>query len=797
MRPRIIGKHDEKDRPFLSLSQGLTVGSVGRAIADRLLHIDLPEGLHDRIEAELRRLEAGHARGQAHEAPITRLPHYCPGCPHNTSTKVPEGSKAMAGIGCHYMVQWMDRNTETFTHMGAEGVPWTSIGRFTDEKHRFVNLGDGTFFHSGHLAIRQSVAARANITYKILYNDAVAMTGGQKVDGPLSPEQVTHQVAHENVARIVLLSDHPESYDRVDLAPGTEIRHRDDIDAVMKELREIEGVTVMVYVQTCAAELRRRRKRGRADDPDMRVHIDPAVCEGCGDCSVQSNCIAVEPLETELGRKRQINQSACNKDFSCLKGFCPSFVTVRGAGLHKRPAAEGPDVSMLSEPQLPEISRPWNIAVTGVGGTGVLTIGALLGVAAHMEGLSPMILDMAGLAQKGGAVLSHIRISTHERPATAPRIATGTADLLLAADSVVAASKDGVTLCDTSRTHAVMSTKLSPTSDFVRQRDFDFRSAGVMRAVENTVRSSEHFHDFAHVARELCGDEIAVNIMMLGYAWQQGFIPVGREAITQAVRLNGVAVQSNLDAFNWGRVMAAEPKRVIAEMGETDEPPHLPQAQMTLDQLVAHRTGHLTAYQDARLARRYTDRVARVRAAVKGHAQADKITRAVAQNYAKLLSCKDEYEVARLFTRPEFSENLKNQFDGDYRIAFNLAPPGLPGTDAEGRPKKREFGPWILKAFGLLARGKRLRGTAFDVFGRTEERKRERALIGAYEADMDLAQERLGQGHDAEILKLLELPDQIRGFGPVKLAAMEQAAPIRDALRAVIKNDTPHQVAAE
>ena len=797
VRPRIIGKHDEKDRPFLSLSQGLTVGSVGRAIADRLLHIDLPEGLHDRIEAELRRLEAGHARGQAHEAPITRLPHYCPGCPHNTSTKVPEGSKAMAGIGCHYMVQWMDRNTETFTHMGAEGVPWTSIGRFTEEKHRFVNLGDGTFFHSGHLAIRQSVAAKANITYKIPYNDAVAMTGGQKVDGPLSPEQVTHQVHHENVAKIVLLSDHPENYDRVDLAPGTEIRHRDDVDAVMKELREIEGVTVMVYVQTCAAELRRRRKRGKAEDPDMRVHIDPAVCEGCGDCSVQSNCIAVEPLETELGRKRQINQSACNKDFSCLKGFCPSFVTVRGAKLHKRPAAQGPDVSGLPEPTLPEITRPWNIAVTGVGGTGVLTIGALLGVAAHMEGLSPMILDMAGLAQKGGAVLSHIRISTHERPATAPRIATGTADLLLAADSVVAASKDGVTLCDTNRTHAVMSTKLSPTSDFVRQRDFDFRSAGVMRAVEKSVRSGEHFHDFAHVARELCGDEIAVNIMMLGYAWQQGFIPVGREAIAEAVRLNGVAVQSNLDAFDWGRVMAAEPARVIAEMGEADAPPHLPQASMSLDQLVAHRTGHLTDYQDAKLARRYTDRLARMRAVVNGSAQGDRIIRAVAQNYAKLLSYKDEYEVARLFTRPEFADNLKKQFDGDYRIAFNLAPPGLPGTDGEGRPKKREFGPWMLKAFKLLAQGKRLRGTAFDVFGRTEERRAERALIDAFEADMDLALERLGRGHDAEILKLLELPDQIRGFGPVKLAAMEQAAPIRDALRAAIENDTPHQVAAE
>ncbi len=798
VRPRIVGKHDEKDRSFLSLSQGLTVGAVGRAIADRLLHIDLPEGLHDRIEAELHRLEAGHARGTAHEAPVTRMPHYCPGCPHNTSTKVPEGSKAMAGIGCHFMVQWMDRNTETFTHMGAEGVPWTSISRFTDEKHRFVNLGDGTFFHSGHLAIRQSVAANASITYKILYNDAVAMTGGQKVDGPLSPEQVTHQVRHENVAKIVLLSDHPEQYHEKDLAPGTEIRHRDEIDAVMKELREVEGVTVMVYVQTCAAELRRRRKRGKAEDPDMRVHIDPAVCEGCGDCSVQSNCIAVEPLETELGRKRRINQSACNKDFSCLKGFCPSFVTVRGGKLHKRPAAAGPDVSTLPEPTMPEITRPWNIAVTGVGGTGVLTIGALLGMASHIEGLSPMILDMAGLAQKGGAVLSHIRISTMQRPATAPRIATGTADVLLAADSIVAASKDGVTLCDPSRTHAVMNSKLSPTSDFVRQRDFDFKIAAVERTVEKTVLGDKHFHDFAHVARELCGDEIAVNIMMLGYAWQHGLIPIGREAIAEAVRLNGVAVQSNLDAFDWGRVMAADPARVKAEMGDTDQPPHLPQAVMTIDQLVAHRTGHLTAYQDAKLARRYTDRVAQVRKAVESQGKSgEKMLRAVAQNYAKLLSYKDEYEVARLFTRPEFTENLKAEFDGDYKIAFNLAPPGLPGTDAEGRPKKREFGPWILKAFKVLAGCRRFRGTALDVFGRTEERRAERALITSYEDDMDLALARLGQGHDADIVKLLELPDQIRGFGPVKLAAMEQAATRREALRVAIKDDAPQAVAAE
>ncbi len=798
VRPRIIGKHDEKDRPFLSLSQGLTVGAVGRAIADRLLHVDLPEGLHDRIEAELHRLEAGHARGVAHEAPVIRMPHYCPGCPHNTSTKVPEGSKAMAGIGCHYMVQWMDRNTETFTHMGAEGVPWTAIGLFTDEKHRFVNLGDGTFFHSGHLAIRQSVAAKANITYKILYNDAVAMTGGQKVDGPLSPEQVTHQVHHENVAKIVLLSDHPENYSKSDLAAGTEIRHRDEIDTVMKELREVAGVTVMVYVQTCAAELRRRRKRGKAEDPDMRVHIDPAVCEGCGDCSVQSNCIAVEPLETEMGRKRQINQSACNKDFSCLKGFCPSFVTVRGGKLHKRKAQSGPDVSGLPEPTLPTIERPWNIAVTGVGGTGVLTIGAMLGMASHIEGLSPMVLDMAGLAQKGGAVLSHIRISTTERPATAPRIATGTADVLLAADGIVAASKDGVTLCDPGRTHAVLNSKVSPTSDFVRQRDFDFKAAAVERAVEIAVRNRDHFHDFAAVARDLAGDEIAVNIMMLGYAWQQGMIPLHRESIAKAIELNGVAVKGNLAAFDWGRLMAGDPARLRQALTE-DKVPHLPQLAMTLDQLVAHRVGHLTGYQDAKLARRYTDRVSQVRAATAktGGKTADRIARAVAQNFAKLLSYKDEYEVARLYTRPEFLDSLKAQFDGDYRIAFNLAPPGLPGTDAEGRPKKREFGPWMLRGFAVLAKCRWLRGTAFDPFGRSAERRAERALIDSYEADIDLALARLGQGRDAELAELLELPDQIRGFGPVKAKAMEIAATRRVALRASLQNDAPHAVAAE
>ncbi|MCC6517297.1 MAG: indolepyruvate ferredoxin oxidoreductase family protein, partial [Tabrizicola sp.] len=421
VRPRIVGKFDHEDRPFLGLSAGLTVATVAGAIAERLLHLDLPEGLADRLRARAAALHAAEDRARTHVPPVLRLPHYCPGCPHNTSTRVPEGSTAMAGIGCHFMAQWMDRRTETFTHMGAEGVPWTAIRHFTDEKHRFVNLGDGTFFHSGHLAIRQSVAAGANITYKILVNDAVAMTGGQPIDGELTPEQITHLMHDERVARIVLMSDRPDVYRPADLAPGTEIRHRDAIDAVMLDLRKVPGVTVIVYEQTCAAELRRRRKRGEAADPDLRLWINPAVCEGCGDCSVQSNCIAVEPLETDLGRKRKINQSACNKDYSCLKGFCPSFVSVRGAALRKAPAQKGADIATLPDPVLPQIDRAWNLALAGVGGTGVLTISAILGMAAHVEGKIPMVLDMAGLAQKGGAVMSHVRISRADRPVAAPR----------------------------------------------------------------------------------------------------------------------------------------------------------------------------------------------------------------------------------------------------------------------------------------------------------------------------------------------------------------------------------------
>ncbi len=795
VRPRIVGKFDEAGHPFLSLSAGLTVGRVAAAIAERVLRLDLPEGLaaHLRHRAEV--LQAAEARGAAHVAPVIRLPHYCAGCPHNTSTRVPEGSKAMAGIGCHFMAQWIDRRTDTFTHMGAEGVPWTAISRFTDEKHRFVNLGDGTYFHSGHLAIRQSVAAGANITYKILYNDAVAMTGGQPLDGLLTPQQITHQMYHERVARIVLMSDRPDVYSAAELAPGTTIRHRDDIDAVMLELREVPGVTVIVFEQTCAAEKRRHRKRGEAEDPDMRLWINPAVCEGCGDCSEKSNCIAVEPEETEMGRKRRINQSMCNKDYSCLKGFCPSFVTVRGGQPRKHRAAGPPPVDALPEPTLPQIERAWNLALAGVGGTGVLTIGAIMGMAAHLEGKIPMIMDMAGLAQKGGAVLSHIRISRPDRPVAAPRIAAGGADLLLAADSVVAASKESIVLCDPSRTHAILNTHVTPVSDFIRHRDFDFRAPEVARGIAQSTRSDRHFHDFSTLAARLVGDEIGANLMMLGYAWQCGLVPVGRKAILQSIEMNAVAVAANTDAFNWGRVLAQDPAQVerVANPAKARR-----LDQMSTEDIIAHRAAHLRAYQDQALADRYRSALERIaRAADPARVGQNDLLRQVAITYARVLAYKDEYEVARLYAAPEFHLSLEAAFEGKLRIAFNLAPPMLPGKTSDGRPKKREFGPWILPLFRALARMKGLRGTWADPFGYSHDRKLERGLIAFYEQDLALAVQWLSTQTLLQFRTLLTLPGEIRGYGPVKEAAYHQQMARRQSLRAALEIGGAPAIATE
>ncbi|MBL4930078.1 indolepyruvate ferredoxin oxidoreductase family protein [Fuscibacter oryzae] len=793
VRPRIVGKFDEAGRPFLHLSAGLTVGMVAGAIAERLLRLDLPHDLADRLRARVEALHKTEARAAAHVPPVLRLPHYCAGCPHNTSTRVPEGSKAMAGIGCHFMAQWMDRRTETFTHMGAEGVPWTAISRFTDEKHRFVNIGDGTYFHSGTLAIRQSVAAGVNLTYKILVNDAVAMTGGQPIDGELTPEQITHQVYHERVAKIVLMSNRPELYRAADLAPGTEIRHRDEIDAVMLELREVPGVTIIVYEQTCAAELRRRRKRGTAPDPDLRLWINPAVCEGCGDCSQTSNCIAVEPLETDLGRKRKINQSACNKDYSCLKGFCPSFVTVRGAALRKTLGQGGADVSALPDPVLPQIERAWNLALAGVGGTGVLTISAILGMAAHVEGKIPMVLDMAGLAQKGGAVMSHVRISRPDRPIAAPRIAAGSADLLLAADAVVAASRDCNLLCSPDRTEAVLNTHVTPVSDFIRQRDFDFKEAGSEAAVAGSVRSSRHFLNFSGLAARLTGDEIGANLMMLGYAWQAGLVPLSRAAILEAIGLNGTAVDANTKAFNWGRLLAHDPARVVALAGGAAD---APAPSLPLEELVAARARHLQAYQNAGLATRYRESLARITAAAEGIGTHD-LPRVVAETYARVLAYKDEYEVARLYSLPAFRKGIEAEFSGPYRLSLNLAPPILPGKASDGRPKKREFGPWILPVLGVLARLKFLRGTWADPFGHSHDRRLERELIARYEDDLTLAEQAVTAETLPLIAELLALPQEIRGYGPVKEAAWHKQMARRDGLRATLLDNRPVAMAAE
>ncbi|MGB3271465.1 MAG: indolepyruvate ferredoxin oxidoreductase family protein [Xanthobacteraceae bacterium] len=799
VRPRIVGKMDGHDKRFLPFAEELSVASVATSLADRLLAMEIDPEIAALIRAKVDWFHGREASQVQAVAPIARTPYFCSGCPHNTSTKVPDGSRALAGIGCHFMALWMDRNTETFTHMGGEGATWVGIAPFTDEKHIFANLGDGTYFHSGSLAIRQAVAAKANITYKILYNDAVAMTGGQRHDGDLSPQQITFQLHAEGVRNIYLVSENPDAYPASTIAPDTKTAHRDELDNVMKALRETPGCSAIVFVQTCAAEKRRRRKKGILEDPARRIMINAAVCEGCGDCSVQSNCISVEPLETELGRKRTINQSSCNKDYSCVKGFCPSFVSVEGGALRKRAPADLGDIGDLPQPALAALDRPYNIAIGGVGGTGVLTIGALLGMAAHIEGKASMILDMSGLAQKGGAVLSHVRLSHSPADVTCSRIVTGTCDLLIAADEVMAISKETLTLCERDRTHGVVNTHLIPIADFIRSRDFDFQQGKVNRVLQNALRPDSGFLDFTHIAESLLGDAIATNMMMLGYAYQRGLLPLSGEAIEQAISLNGVAVKMNTNAFRLGRLAAADPARLAALVKEETAPPKV-LAEMSLDEVVAHRSRLLTAYQNERLAVRYRALVDRVKAAAARQGFGEELPRAAAINYAKLLAYKDEYEVARLFTDGGFAKQLHDQFEGDFKLSFHLAPPILPGKDASGRPRKRTFGPWTMTLFRLLARLKGLRGTPFDLFGYGAERRMERELIAAYEADVAEVLRLLSPRSYPAARDLLALPDMIRGYGPVKHKAVEEARARHAQLMAQLRDPPPlakPQIAAE
>ncbi|NDK34725.1 indolepyruvate ferredoxin oxidoreductase family protein [Rhodovulum sulfidophilum] len=740
-------------------------------IAETLGRILIEEGRgSDRLSAALERIREARRADNAEDM-AARLPYFCAGCPHNSSTRVPEGGRAYAGIGCHIMALWMDRDTSGFTHMGAEGANWIGEAPFSTRGHVFQNLGDGTYNHSGRLAIHAAIAAGVNITYKILYNDAVAMTGGQGNDGGLTARQIVDELLAAGVARVEVVYDEKEDLDPRGFPAAVACHPRADLMAVQTRLSGIGGVTALVYIQTCAAEKRRRRKKGAFPDPDRRVFINTDICEGCGDCGVQSNCVAIVPVETELGRKRAIDQSACNKDFSCLNGFCPSFVTLKGARPRREASAEV-EIGALPAPALPEIEGTWNLVIAGVGGTGAVTIGAILAMAAHVDGKGAGMMEMAGLAQKGGAVHIHCRIAARPEDISAIRVAVGEADAVIGGDLVVTAGAKTVGLMTQGRTGAVVNSHDIVTGAFTRDPEFRVPSDRLELALKARLKDRLQLFDATELARRLMGDTIYANMIVTGAAWQQGLIPLSHEAIDRAIELNGAGVAGNRRAFEIGRWAAAEPgaaARVLAS--ETVEKPR------SLRERIAFREAHLRAYQSGRLARRYRRLVERFE---------DPFLRAaVAKGYHKLLAYKDEYEVARLHL--DTAARARAEFEGDLEITWHLAPPFLKGRGADGRPRKRAFGPWMERGFRLLAALRRLRGTPFDPFGWQEERRRERAAIRRYEADMEEVLARLSPATLTAATALAELPLSVRGFGPVRAGAERAADDKRAALLAEIR----------
>lgn len=787
VRPRIVGKFDDKGewaRPhtgwLLPATSDLTPSQIARALAKRIL------GYHKsgELQVSLAVLDAQMAASQGINTLMDRVPHYCSGCPHNSSTKVPEGSRALAGIGCHYMAAWIYPQTKTFSQMGGEGVAWIGQAPFTSTPHVFANLGDGTYFHSGLLAIRAAVASSVNITYKILYNDAVAMTGGQPVDGSINVPQISRQLAAEGVQRIVVVTDDPERYKTVtDLAQGVPVVHRNEMDDIQKSFREFKGVSAIIYDQTCAAEKRRRRKRGKFPDPARRVMINEAVCEGCGDCSSKSNCMSVTTVETEFGKKREIDQSSCNKDFTCLSGFCPSFVTVEGGTLRKPKALTDEDQWNLPVPQLAPLDEPYSILITGVGGTGVVTIGALLGMAAFIEGKGTLNLDMAGMAQKGGAVWSHIRIALHQDQLHAPRIAEGEADLLLGCDLIVSANTETLLKLRQGVTKAVVNSEENITSAFVRTFAQQAESGDLQAHPDPVFRTAEMSHQLSEavgvggaqfvaasrIATALMGDSIATNTFMLGFACQKGWLPVTEASLIQAIELNGTAVAFNKAAFAWGRRAAWDLARVEAKISGALVKSADRVLSLTLDEKVKRRVDYLTGYQNAAFAVRYKARVDAFMAAErKLNGQPGALSEAVAEYYFKVLAIKDEYEVARLYTNGEFLKKIEATFDGDYRLRFHLAPPALSKSTSGVEAKKSSYGPWMLKGLRLLASLKSVRNTWLDPFGRTHERKTELRWLRTYEEILD----EIGKGLTTENMSvavlLASLPDAVRGYGAVK-----------------------------
>jgi indolepyruvate ferredoxin oxidoreductase len=782
VRPRVIGKFDDRGewgehhgKWLLPPTAELEPAVIARAIAARIARFYASSGVADRL-AFLDAKERALARPRF---PLARTPWFCPGCPHNASTKVPEGSCALGGVGCHLMAVWMGRDTLTISQMGGEGASWVGTAPYSGTPHVFANMGDGTYFHSGLLAIRAAVAAKVSITYKLLYNDAVAMTGGQPIDGTLTVPQVTCQLADEGVARIVVIADDPVHYGpRPGFAPGVEIRPRAALEDTQRELRRVPGVTVLIYDQLCATEKRRRIKRGAHPAPAAHAFINELVCDDCGDCGVKSNCLALAPVDTPLGEKRRIDPSACTDDLACVDGFCPSFVTVEGARRRKPapPAWDGPE---LPAPALPATAAPYGILVAGIGGSGVVTIGALLGMAAHLEGKAVTVLDQTGLSQKAGTVYSHVRIADRQDAIHAARIATGEANALIGGDLVVSVATEALARLRPGLTRAVVNGARQITGEFVARPDAPFPAAAMEAEIRSAVGAGRaDFLDATRLANALCGDALAANMLLLGYAWQKGLVPLAADAILHAVELNGAAVAMNKAAFDWGR-------RAAIDVAAVERAAGIPRAlRVSLDDLVAARARELTDYQDAEYARRYTTLVETVRqaeGALGGTVRP--LTEAVARAYFRLLAARDEYEVARLYTDGRFRKALDGAFEGDYTVRLHLAPLGA--------ARKRAFGGWAFGALRALARLKRVRGSALDPFAHTAERRLERTLRAEYESTIQALLRALTPENHALAVEIAALPERVRGFGAVKRTAAEAARAERDRLLARLHEGNP------
>jgi indolepyruvate ferredoxin oxidoreductase len=816
VRPNVLGKFDEpggdasggewsmpnpSQNWLLRAKADLTPAIIAKAIAKRLKKLGVSQDIIARMDARIATIEARErAMLELKTDTGERTPWFCSGCPHNTSTRVPEGSRAVAGIGCHYMTVWMDRSTSTFTQMGGEGVSWVGQFPFTQDKHVFANLGDGTYFHSGLLAIRQSIAAGVNITYKILYNDAVAMTGGQQVGE--RPEghsvlQIMNSLKAEGVAKLVIVTDEPQKYDGVPLAAGVTVHHRDELDRIQRELREIAGCTALIYDQTCATEKRRRRKRGKLATPDKTVIINELVCEGCGDCSVKSNCLSVEPVETPFGRKRRINQSTCNKDYSCVNGFCPSFVTIEGGQLKKPKKEKKGDLASLPpipEPVLPVAEAAWGIVVGGVGGTGVITIGSLLGMAAHLDGKGVVTQDAGGLAQKGGATWSHIQIANRQDAIYTTKVDTAKADLVIGCDSIVAANKATLAVMQPGRTFVALNTHGTPTASFVTNPNWQFPGGNCESAVTAAVGAGlVGSFDAEQVAVQLLGDSIYTNPLLLGYAWQKGRVPLSHAALMRAMELNGVQIDNNKAAFEWGRRCAHDLAAVQAlfQAAQVIEFVKKP----ALAEIVAQRVEFLTGYQDAAYAAQYRAFVEKVQAAEAPLGGRTLLTEAVARYLFKLMAYKDEYEVARLHTDKAFTDKIAAMFEGDYKIVHHMAPPLMAQRNDKGELVKQSFGPWMRRALGVLGGLKGLRGGALDIFGKTEERRMERALIQEYRACIEELLAGLTPERQALAAEIARIPEDIRGYGHVKERHLKAARAKWDGLMAQWRAPEQRQVA--